>query len=191
MLKCLERETQGHHARADAPWRALVVGDLSRAQYTAQLARLYGFEAPFEGALAYTPELPGEWRHRARSGLIAMDLLALGVSPAKIARLPQCDLIAPFRGRAEAFGWLYVVERATLWHEAVRHNLDVRRPEVANACAFLGASSVLSIRRWQELATVLERLSCEEEQIAIEAAHQAFTCQRMWLDGEQAAAISA
>src|SRR5436190_659623 len=71
LLKRLECDTQSHHARGDAPWRTLVLGDVSRAQYTAQLARLYGFESPFEGALAYTPELPSEWRHRTRSGLIA------------------------------------------------------------------------------------------------------------------------
>lgn len=190
MLVRLDLDTQGHHARADAPWRALMTGEPTHAMYTAQLQRVYGFEAPVEGALAYTPQLPGEWRHRARTGLVAMDLLELGVSPSQIARLPQCDAIAPFRGHVEALGWLYVVERTALFLAAVRSNL-VRRPEFANACAYLVASSAVAVTRWRALGAVLDRLTRDDADLAIEAAHQAFTCQRIWFDDEETAAIVA
>ena len=44
---------------------------------------------------------------------------------ARIARLPQCCDIEPFRDVSEALGWLYVIERSTLLHDNVRRHLEI------------------------------------------------------------------
>jgi len=152
MLTRLNLETRAHHPEADYPWLELVSLQASRAQYIDQLVATYGFEAPVEAALVLTPHLADVMvlRQRARSGLIVEDLLTLGFSPAKIARLPQCRRIAPFRDAAEALGWIYVLERSTLLHDTVRSHLASRIPTVST-WAYLSAyrsAGTSSASRW-------------------------------------------
>jgi hypothetical protein len=54
----------------------------------------YGFEAPFAAACARTPGLAHaiDLRGRARSGLIAQDLLSVGWTPRDIASASTCVL---------------------------------------------------------------------------------------------------
>src|SRR5688572_13373528 len=123
MLNRLDMETRAHHAEVDSYWLDLMAAGVTREQYRAQLMRLYGFEAPLESALAYTPQLViADRRERMRSGLIAQDLLALGITPSKITALPQCSNIAPFADPGEALGWKYVMERPTQMHGAIKRN---------------------------------------------------------------------
>src|SRR5688572_16575457 len=127
MLHRLDMETRAHHADVDEHWLDLMAAGVTREQYTQLLMRLYGFEGPVESALAYTPQLViADKRERMRSGLIAQDLIALGVSPASITRLPQCTAIAPFAEPGEALGWKYVIERPTQMHGAIKRNLVSR-----------------------------------------------------------------
>src|SRR5690242_1117389 len=106
-LMRLDLETRPYHPAADASWRALLADHVSEEDYTAQLAIACGFEGPVEAALAYTPGLPSVMhvRRRERSGLVAEDLLELGLKPAQIARLPVMS-IAPFATARQALGWL-------------------------------------------------------------------------------------
>src|SRR5690348_7828038 len=112
LLTRLDMETRSYHADADGVWLDVLAGTVTVERYRELLARVYGFEAPLEAALAYTPHLPTliDLRRRMRSGLLAQDLLALGMKPAQLAMVQQC-MIAPFRGAAEALGWLYVHAR--------------------------------------------------------------------------------
>src|SRR5262245_52248507 len=121
----MNTETRAHHAAADESWLALLRSDLRKADYVHQLARVYGFEAPLESACAYTPGLASviEPRQLTKSGLIAQDLLALGLKPTDLAELSQCLAIMPFQTTAEALAWMYVIERANLLREAVRRHL--------------------------------------------------------------------
>src|SRR5262245_12396130 len=97
MLHRLDSETRTHHGDVDTYWLELLAEGVTLDHYKSQLARVYGFEAPLESALAYTPHLViPDRRDRARSGLIAQDLLALGVRPSNVTALPQCDQIEPF-----------------------------------------------------------------------------------------------
>jgi heme oxygenase len=182
MLMRLNMETRHEHSRADAPWLDLMGIDVSRARYLEALVAIYGFEAPIEAALALTPRIAAllQLRHRARSGLIVQDLLALGLTPSKIARLPQCGL-APFRDPAEALGWMYVVERATLLHDAVRRYLEGRLPATA-AYGYLSAYEGVAGARWHELGRVLDevaRFPTAPDHI-LTASRRAFACQREW-----------
>jgi heme oxygenase len=184
MLMRLNMETRHEHSRADAPWLDLLGIDVTRGRYLDALAAIYGFEAPIEAALALTPRIAAllQLRHRARSGLIVQDLLALGLSPSKIARLPQFSL-APFRDPAEALGWMYVVERATLLHDAVRRYLEGRLPATA-AFGYLSAYEGVAGARWHELGRVIDevgRLPTAPEHI-LGATRRAFACQREWFE---------
>jgi len=183
MLTRLNMETRRDHSRADQPWLELMGTDVTRARYIDHLVALYGFEAPFEASIALTPGI-GErlqLRQRSRSGLIVQDLLALGLTPSRIARLPQCDLVVPFRDPPEALGWMYVIERATLLHDAVRHYLEDRLP-LTGACGYLSAYDGIVGARWQELGRALDdvgNLPQAPEHI-IAATRMAFACHRDW-----------
>jgi heme oxygenase len=182
MIMRLNMETRRDHARADAPWLDLMGLEVTCDRYLDALAAFYGFEAPIEAALALTPRVATllQLRHRARSGLIVQDLLALGLSPSKIARLPQCSL-APFRDPAEALGWMYVVERATLLHDAVRRYLEGRLPAMS-AFGYLSAYEGVAGARWHELGRVIDevaRVPTAPDHI-LAATRRAFAWQREW-----------
>ena len=124
-LAKLDRETRTHHEDADVVWQRLRDDtSVTRDDYLRELVTTYGFEAPYEAACAYTPGLGQviDLRGRWRSGLIAQDLLALGWVPDEITKI-RCAPLATFQDVAEALGWMYVVERSTLVHDAVRASL--------------------------------------------------------------------
>jgi heme oxygenase len=184
MLMRLNLETRAQHPEADYPWLELISLDTSRSRYVDQLVATYGFEAPVEAALQLTPQLSEvvPHRHRARSGLVVEDLLALGMTPAKIARLPQCRAVVPFRDPAEAFGWMYVLERATLLHDTVCTHISTRLPAVS-ALSYLSAYHGIATTRWQELGRAIDDYAVTPAagDHVIAAARAAFTCQRDWL----------
>jgi heme oxygenase len=191
MLARLEVETRPYHASADGLWRDLMEGTVTPATYMHHLVRVYGFEAPLEAALAYTPGLPCviDVRSRVRSGLIARDLLELGISAAKITELPQ-SMIAPFANVAEALGWMYVSERSSLLHEPVRRYLVARFPHLEGAMSYLGAAGA---ERWREFVDALEpyvRTRALQQQVA-NAARDAFRCALDWFRGREAVARGA
>jgi heme oxygenase len=83
----LNLATREHHVAADAPWLELLVPTVTRRQYIEHLIKVYGFEAPLEAALRYTPGLSAlvDLRSRLRSGLIVQDLMRLGLSAGRSA----------------------------------------------------------------------------------------------------------
>src|SRR4051812_30689543 len=108
MITRLHRETRPFHADADGDYNDLYRPDTGPADYMVYLLRLYGFEAPLESAFAQTRHLEMliALKERAKAGLIAQDLLALGLRPAQVTATPQCMTIPQFRGAAEALGWM-------------------------------------------------------------------------------------
>ena len=181
----LNVETRCFHAAADAPSLELVApgSTLTRLDYVMQLVLAYGFDAPLEAALAYTPHLDGfiDLPPRFRSGLLAQDLLLLGLSPSQVASLRQC-MIAPFASVAEAFGWLYVHERGTLHQEGVCRELVARLPEVAVATTALRANAGRVGVLWDDFGQAVDRVartSYIEDRI-VSAALDAFRTLRVW-----------
>jgi heme oxygenase (biliverdin-IX-beta and delta-forming) len=183
MLMRLNVETRAQHPDADWPWLDVMAAGGSRVRYIDHLVAVYGFEAPVEAALALTPHLSEiiSLRPRARSGFIVEDLLALGITASKLARTPQCREILPFRDPAEALGWLYVIERSTLLHEAVRQHLTARMPSVSS-WSYLSAYRGIATQRWQELGQALDAFAITPTSgdAIVEAAHLAFDRQRAW-----------
>jgi heme oxygenase len=189
MLMRLNMETRSQHPAADHPWLDLMSASSSRLRYIDHLVAVYGFEAPVEAALALTPHLNEiiALRPRARSGFIVEDLLALGLTASKLARTPQCRQILPFHDAAEALGWMYVLERATLLHEAVRLNIASRLPSVS-AYSYLGAYGGIASQRWHELGQTLDSyaITTTSGDAIVASALEAFTRQREWFATEPA-----
>lgn len=189
LLTRLNLETRAQHPEADYPWLEVMSFDTSRDRYVDQLVATYGFEAPIEAALSLTPHL-GEvinLRPRARSGLIVEDLLVLGLGPSKIARLPQCTHIAPFREPAEALGWMYVLERSTLMFDTVRTQVSARIPGLS-AAHYLGAYEGIAGARWQEFGAILDAYAITPASAdhVVASARAAFVCQRDWYASDPA-----
>jgi heme oxygenase (biliverdin-IX-beta and delta-forming) len=180
----LNLETQSHHAAADQMWAPLLAPNVTKWQYVARLALVYGFEAPLEAALAYTPNLhlAIDIRARIRAGLVAQDLIVLGLSASEVAALPQCFPMAPFGSPLEALGWLYVSERTTLQHDAVRRNLVGKMPEIRNATEYLSVYDGIVGLRWQELGTAFDRFIRSERALdeVIAGAHAGFRTLATW-----------
>lgn len=183
LLLRLNQATRRLHADADEPWLDLLRYDVGKSDYMGLLVRMYGFEAPLESACAYTPQLSRviEARQLTRAGLIAQDLLALGITPGNLAAIPQCFSITPFKDVAEAMGWLYVVERSTLYHEQVRRHLVQRMPELERASSYLGMFGGTS-EHWQRFGKTLDRIASRTAIATrvIEAAHAGFECLQRW-----------
>jgi len=183
MLNRLDTETRALHAEVDAYWLDLLAIGVTREQYKAQLMRVYGFEAPLESALAYTPHLIiADRRERGRTGLLALDLLALGVTPAKITALPQCGEIAPFADPVEALGWKYVAERPTQLHAAIKRNIVSQCADLESATAYLSACDGVASARWHQLGVVLDEVAArpKAKDRIVDAARSAFTTLSKW-----------
>jgi heme oxygenase len=179
----LNVETRCFHALADAPWLELVAPGHrpTRLEYVQQLVATYGFDAALEAALAYTPHIDGfiDLHRRFRSGLLAADLIALGVRPGEVAELRQC-MIAPFANVAEAFGWLYVHERATLLNNRVCRELVARAPEIRDATSALCAHQHLD--SFGDALDEIARAPAIEDRI-VAGALDAFRTLQVWQRG--------
>lgn len=180
----LNLATREHHVAADSPWLDLLVPTVSRRQYIEQLIKVYGFEAPLEAALRYTPGLSGlvDLRSRVRAGLIVQDLMRLGLGPGRIATLGQRFMT--FSSTVEALGWMYVAERATLLHGSVRRYLTLHISDLGNATSYLAAYDGVAGDRWSDLGGALETVAhtpAAKHQL-MRAAHQAFLAFCEWFD---------
>src|SRR5262249_15136301 len=155
----LNLATREHHVAADAPWLELLVPTVTKRQYIEHLIKVYGFEAPLEAALHYTPGLSAlvDLRSRVRSGLIVQDLMRLGMGPGRTAALGQ--RFVTFSSTIEALAWMYVAERAPLLHGAIRRYLTLRIPELACASNYLSAYDGVAGDRWSDLGNALEIIS--------------------------------
>jgi heme oxygenase len=198
MLTRLQLETRTLHPEADAPWVELMSlgsqpSDVTREQYIATLILTYGFEGPIEAAVALTPGMNTvlPLRQRSRTGFIVQDLLVLGLTPSRIARLPQCCHVVPFRDVSEALGWMYVVERATLLHDTVRRQLEAKLPGLA-AFSYLSAYEGVTGQRWQELGHVLDLVALTNDSGAqiVAGAKAAFATLHEWLANVEADPIA-
>jgi heme oxygenase len=190
MIERLNEETRNHHTEADADLDVLFRRDVTATHYMLYLMRVYGFEAPLESTLVMTPalDLMVNLKERSRCALIAQDLLSLGLRPNQVAELPMCLTIPNFRGAAEALGWMYVVERATLAHSVIRQHLMTCLPnEIAIASSYLQSYAGVAGTRWRKFGSTLDEVA-RHPAIAdriVTAANEAFRCQRRWLQHEQ------
>ncbi len=124
----LRLETRDAHDKIEAnpQFARLMAPDLTREEYRALLARLFGHHAPAEAALAEAMHLlPAALalpRRLSRTALLAADLAALGFSPSRVEALPRCVGIT-IRNREQAWGLLYVLEGSSLGGQVIARHL--------------------------------------------------------------------
>jgi heme oxygenase len=185
VLVRLDIETRAFRREADALWIDLVAPgrEPTRFDYMQQLIATYGFDAPLEAALAYTPHLSAffDVTRWFRSGHLAQDLFSVGLSAKDITGVGQC-MIAPFASVAEACGWLYVHQRAALLHDAVRIELLNLLPEVADATSALSAYDGQIGTMWDDLGEIFDEVAAAPsvEDRIVQAAHEAYRCNLAW-----------
>jgi heme oxygenase len=195
LLTQLNLATRQWHADVDDPWLALLRPNVSQTDYLDQLVRTYGLVAPFESACRYTPGITNllDYRQLLRAGLIAQDILALGVAPIAVSRIPTCPAITMFRDIGEALGWLYVIERSTLLQEGLRRHLIEKLPNVARACAFLSVYHGHVSDHWAAFGRLLDSAAtnAEIEASILNAAEEAFAHTKLWLTRTETTTLTA
>ncbi len=185
MIERLHSATRVLHGDADADFDLLFREDTHHGDYLRFLTRQYGFETPLEAAFATTPnlDLMIDLSERQKAQLITEDLLAMDVGLVELASMPLCLRVPQFRGAAEALGWMYVIERATLADAVIRRHLETRLPKVMReASGYLQAYRGMVGTRWREFGNVLDdvaRHPAIAERIT-EAAMEAFRVHRRW-----------
>jgi heme oxygenase len=178
-IERLTRETERYHADADHELDAFIAGDATAARYREYLIHQHGFLAPVERALEACPGLDGvvDVRPRAKAPLLRSDLIGLGiVGDLPRYSTPVLDTISA------ALGWLYVIERQTLWHLIVLRGLARTLPKhVTLASSFLRCYEGCVDEMWGELlATLACAANVYSADDIIAAARVAFRAQRMW-----------
>ncbi len=186
MLERLSQETAVFHPDSDREIDTLFRPAVTVDDYRDYLIRTYGFEAPLESALSFSSALDMmlDLRGRARAGLIAQDLLRLGMRPAAVADLPLCLTVPQFRGTAEALGWMYLVERSALAHAIICRHLMTCIPEVmVKASSYLQSAGGMLGTRWRQFGAALDEIA-QHPAVAdriVASASEAFRCQRRWM----------
>jgi heme oxygenase len=141
-------------------WTQLLRPTVTRTDYVATLLTSYGFIAPLESACRYTPGVTQllETRHFTNAGLLAQDLLAMGLTPSRLTRAPQCRALATFGSLPEALGWLYVTRQLARIRSGVRSHLVATLSEAEHACAYLAA---LDSAPWGHFDRVIEDVGAD------------------------------
>jgi heme oxygenase len=177
MLLRLGLETHQHQSAADEDRLALMDAS-SAADYCAQLARIYGFEAAVETALSGVVDM----REREKAHRLRRDLNALGMDDSRIDALPRCGV--RFASLTHALGWLFVIERHTLLAGLIRRQLEHRySSEVASATSYLAAYGDTPGARFRSLCAMLDGHAAQAPSyptLIVAAANEAFRCQRQW-----------
>ena len=180
MLIRLGLETQQHHAVADADRIALMEAP-SPLAYRANLAHIFGFEAPIETALAHVLDAT-VLRDRVKAHWLRRDLAALGLSPSEIECLPHHPV--RFTSVAQALGWLFVIERHALLSGLIRRELEHRLGgAIGDATSYLAAYGDAPGARFRSLCAALDIYAAQHASyptLIVAAASEAFRAQRQW-----------
>jgi heme oxygenase len=128
--------------------------------YRLYLFRMYGFHGPVERALSATPGLADVISDASlrnhKLALLAHDLVSLGVDRRDLAELPRITT-PTLHDLAEALGWMYVVEAATLRSRELARHLAAQLPlEIESASAFLACYGDEVEARWSAFGAAVE-----------------------------------
>ena len=177
-----------HEALHDHPdFVSLLEERMTRIEYRALLARLYGYYWALErGLRATSPAVLRGFnvRERERSADLRADLLFLGLSRNDIDALPVCEaLMRPVRSNAELMGRLYVVEGAALGGKIIASKLDrLLGAEGVEGRRFFSGRALPDPLPWPAFCRLLESESSRSGiRAVIEGAETTFRNMADWL----------
>lgn len=126
--------------------------------YRRFLCDLYGFVLAYEARFAFASFLELAFIvPRVRSGRIASDLLALGLTADEFRRLALRCHVPAFDEAAAAFGWIFVVERIAARRDEYRRMVRRGLPT-----SFLATAAGEIEQQWGELGAAIERCVVED-----------------------------
>lgn len=132
----------------------------THAAYLGHLEKMWGFCAGLESRIddrVFAAALP-DYGQRRKLPLLASDLVALGLKPAAIERLPRCEALPACPDTASAFGCAYVLEGATLGGRTLLPVVEARLGlSAANGAAFLASYGAAVTAMWQDFGAALDR----------------------------------
>jgi len=175
----LKTETAGAHDRLDAGLELLGGGD----GYTSALVRFWGIYAGAEPRLDswHTTAGLGDWPQRRKLPALRSDLLALGMTPEAVDALPVRHFGEP--DTAAGFGWLYVLEGATLGGAVIARHLRGAQTVPPGALSFHTFYGRQLGRRWRAFhATLADWVGDDEDRAdaVVAGAHATFAAFEDW-----------
>ena len=185
----LKRGTASVHRQLEAQL-GLLEPDLTLQRYRRVLQAFLGFYAPVEAGLASLAVVapPLGVPLRARSKLLAGDLLSLGMSPRELADLPRCAELPRLSCLEDFAGCLYVLEGACLGGQVIAPRLHQRLgvAQGKGASFFIGDAGDTSAR-WLLILSWLEGLfhtGARTEEI-VASARATFCTFARWVELQQ------
>lgn len=190
ILQRLKQDTRIYHQQIEE------VVDLqhrlgSREGYRSVLEQFYGFYAPLEGALVGVAGLDlviNDLGARQKTGLLACDLGALGMTPSELALLPHCRELPAMAEIAQALGCLYVIEGATLGGQIISRQISAEfQVTPTYGAAFFTSYGTETGLMWRHFGSQLNAYATtpERETMIVDAALETFSTLRGWLAGKR------
>ena len=164
----------------------------TRESYRRFLCDLYGFVLAFEARFAFTTCFDVAFIDpRIRSGRIASDLLALGLTTSELRRLALRCRVPELVDPAEALGWTFVVERVMSRRDQYRRMASGLEAELSFAGSFLRSDDGENEQRWYELGRAIDGCILDESDVQrlTAGARAAFACLEAWLRVETSSTV--
>jgi heme oxygenase len=182
-LDSLRTATRAHHVRLEH--RLDVLQHLRQPErYRSLLAGFLGFYEPAEGLLArWLAPLPAlRFDTRRKAHLLAGDLRRLGASEAELASIPRHAGLAPLHSEAEALGFGYVLEGATLGGQVISRHAASHGLDAAGLSFFRSYGAEVG-PMWRRFCETLETHcnSAQAQAGAVRGALQAFEGLEAWI----------
>lgn len=160
----------------------------SLAGYRQLLTLLYGFYAPLEPLLVDAARhlaLTLDLESRRKTHHLERDLRGLGMFHEEIQALPRTGMLPAYLTDSTLFGYLYVVEGATLGGQVITRRLRQQFGETAQTpVAFFSSYGADVGRRWLNFCSLLARVleHPESERLVVDSATEAFEHLSHWLE---------
>jgi heme oxygenase len=153
------------------------------AEYRAALLHIHGFIAPIERMLerARIDEFV-DLQKRRKAHLLLNDLAAMGMSSNE---LPVCETVPDLVDPTSALGWMFFVERSTLFHDAAFHRLAHVIPKtMRNASSYLKCYVGRAGANWRAFGARIYHVAgtSAERELVLKAAANAMACHEGWLE---------
>lgn len=192
IMTTLKEGTAEEHRRVERNLDHCTSPDVTLADYTGLLERMYGFYAVWEpdmekalnGRLGFYPE-------RAKLQMLEDDLQRLGHTAKTINHLPRADLYPVSTALPSCLGALYVIEGSTLGGMLLSaHFNKVLGITPAEGGRFFAGYGRQTAAKWKVFGATLRR--CIDEQnadAAVSSARDMFTIMDSWLSSQTGSAL--